>query len=136
VSDNGGPRRDLDSRSAIHDVVVHFYREIVFDPVLAPVFDEVAEVDWTVHIPKLIDYWCRVLLHEPGYEGRIVTAHREVHDREPFGDEHFQRWYELWTASIDALAAGPFAERAKQHAARVAASLANRLVRAPVGLGA
>ena len=53
---------DLETRADIHDLVVAFYREIVFDDLLEPVFGEVAEVDWALHIPKLIDYWCRVLL--------------------------------------------------------------------------
>ena len=52
--------RDLDSRAAIHDLVVGFYREIVFDDLLEPVFGEVAEVDWAEHIPRLIAYWQRV----------------------------------------------------------------------------
>ena len=70
---------DLSTRTQIHDLVVDFYREIVFDDLLAPVFGEVAEVDWAVHIPKLIDYWCRVLLAQPGYVGTILHAHRHVH---------------------------------------------------------
>jgi len=119
---------DLDQRSAIHDLVVHFYREIVFDEVLDPVFSEVAEVDWAIHIPKLIDYWCRVLLGQPGYVGELVAAHRHVHDIEAFRLEHFDRWYALWVASIDAGWAGPLAERAKRHAARVGASLARQLL--------
>src|SRR5680860_718554 len=90
------PSGDLDSRAAIHDVVVTFYREIVFDDLLAPVFGEVAEVDWGAHIPKLIDYWCRVLLGQPGYDGVILAAHRHVHDLDPFRVEHFDRWYDLW----------------------------------------
>ena len=68
------------SRTEIHDLVVGFYREIVFDELLEPVFGEVAEVDWAIHIPKLIDYWCRVLLRQPGYEGSILEAHQHVHD--------------------------------------------------------
>ena len=44
--------RDLDTRSALHDLVVAFYREIVFDDMLGPVFEEVAETDWVVHIPS------------------------------------------------------------------------------------
>ena len=85
---------DLDSRNEIHDLVVGFYREVVFDDLLAPVFAEVAEVDWATHIPKLIDYWCRVLLGEPGYEGAILVPHRHVHDLEPLRREHFDRWYD------------------------------------------
>jgi hemoglobin len=123
-----GTAGDLDRRSAIHDLVVHFYREIVFDDVLAPVFEEVAEVDWSVHIPNLIDYWCRVLLGQQGYSGVIVAAHRHVHDIEAFRIEHFDRWYELWVRSIDANWSGPMAEEAKRHAERIAASLARRLL--------
>lgn len=119
---------DLDSRSEIHDLVVAFYREIVFDDLLAPVFGEVAEVDWSAHIPKLIDYWCRVLLGEPGYAGFILAAHRHVHDLEALRLEHFDRWYMVWAQTIDDRWVGPTAERAKRHAERVGASLARRLL--------
>ena len=51
--------RDLDTRGQIHDLVIQFYREIMLDPLLGPVFDEVAEVEWRLHIPRLIDFWCR-----------------------------------------------------------------------------
>lgn len=122
-----GPR-DLDSGSQIHDLVVDFYREIVFDDLLAPVFGEVAEVDWALHIPKLIDYWCRVLLDEPRYQGFILAPHQHVHDLEAFRPELFDRWYTLFVASVDNGWAGPNAERAKAHAARMAGTLARRLL--------
>ena len=119
--------RDLDSRSAIHDLVVAFYREIVFDDLLGPVFDEVAETDWAVHIPRLIDYWCRILLGEHVYRGALLEAHREVHHRDPLRDEHFDRWYQLWVASIDARWRGPKADHAKRHAAATAGLISRRL---------
>jgi hemoglobin len=120
-------RPDLSDRAQIHDLVVGFYREIVFDELLGPVFEDVAEVDWTVHLPKLVDYWCQVLLGERGYDGWILGPHQAVSDREPFRTEHFDRWYDLWTDSIDAGWAGPVAETAKAHAARIAAVLARRV---------
>ena len=84
---------DLDGRGDVHDLVVHFYREIVFDDLLGPVFGEIAEVDWTVHIPRLIDYWCRVLLGEAGYRGgAILAVHRHAHDLAALRAEHFDRW--------------------------------------------
>jgi hemoglobin len=118
---------DLDTRSAIHDLVVAFYREVVFDDLLAPVFEEVAETEWAVHIPRLIDYWCRILLGHRGYRGALLDAHREVHRRDPFRDEHFDRWYELWVSSIDARWRGPRAEQAKAHAAATARLISRRL---------
>jgi hemoglobin len=121
-------RRELDTRSEIHDLVVGFYREIVFDDLLGPVFGEVAEVDWPVHIPKLIDYWCRVLLREPGYDGYILDAHQCVHGLEPLRIEHFDRWYTLWAATVDERWTGQLAETAKRHAARTGTVLARHLL--------
>lgn len=118
---------DLHDRAQVHDAVVAFYREIVFDDLLEPLFDEVAEVDWAEHIPKLIDYWCRVLFGEVGYAGFVLGAHRRVHDLEPFTAEHFERWLHLWEQTIDASWAGPVAEQAKGHARRIAAVLARQL---------
>lgn len=126
----GSVDADLDTRSRIHDLVVDFYREILFDDLLAPVFEEVAEVDWTTHIPKLIDFWCRVLLGEPGYDGYVLGAHQTVHAIEPFRIEHFDRWYALFVDAIDRHGRGPVADRAKAHAARIATTLASRLLAA------
>jgi hemoglobin len=119
---------DLVSRAEIHDLVVEFYRELVFDDLLGPVFDKVAEVDWSVHIPTLIDYWCRVLLGQPGYDGFILGSHQHVHELEAFRPEYFDRWYRLFVEAVDGGWEGPIAERAKAHAVRMGALLATRLL--------
>jgi hemoglobin len=118
---------DLSTRSAIHDLVVSFYRELVMDDLLGPVFEEVAEVDWTEHIPLLIDFWCRVLLGEQTYKGAVLETHRRVHSLQAFVPELFDRWYDLWVIAVDEHWSGPLAEKAKLHAAKVAASLARQL---------
>jgi hemoglobin len=123
-----GSDHDLDDRAAIHDLVVVFYREVVFDDLLEPVFGDVAEVDWAAHIPHLIDYWCRVLLGEPGYEGTIIRAHAHVHSIEPLRLEHFERWYALWVAAIDQHWSGPIAEQAKRHAVQIGGVISSRLL--------
>lgn len=128
VARAAGCGRDLASRAEIHDVVVAFYREVVFDDLLAPVFAEVAEVDWSHHIPVLIDYWCRVLLGEPGYDGALLAAHRRVHDIEAIRIEHVDRWFDLWTEAVDRGWSGPNADAAKVHAATIASLLVRRLL--------
>src|SRR5665647_2223468 len=70
-----GVRPDLTSRKHIHDLVVGFYRELIMDEVLGQIFEEVAEVDWSKHIPLLIDYWCRVLLGHQTYQGAILITY-------------------------------------------------------------
>jgi hemoglobin len=119
---------DINGRADVHDLVVAFYRDVIFDDLLAPVFGEVAEVDWGEHIPKLIDFWCRVLLGEPGYSGAVLAAHRELHALGAFRVEHLDRWYELWATRVDERWRGPVAEQAKIHAARVGATLARQVL--------
>jgi hemoglobin len=118
---------DLDSRAQIHDLVVDFYREVANDDILGPVFVEVAEVDWSVHIPRLIDFWSRVLLGQPGYNGFVLGAHQRVHAIEALTDDMFDRWLGLFAESVEGRWQGPMADRAKAHATRMAAILARRL---------
>ena len=117
---------DLSTRRNVHDLVVRFYRELVMDDLLAPVFEDVAEVDWSTHIPLLIDYWCRILLGREGYQGALLAAHQHVHELEPLTADHFDRWYTLWATAVDERWRGPYADKAKLHAAKIAATLARR----------
>lgn len=128
IGQPGDAVRDLDSRGEIHDLVIDFYREIVLDPELGRVFVDLAEVDWTIHIPRLIDYWARVLLGDSGYDGYILRPHQHVHRMEAFQLGYFDRWYELFEGCVNARWQGPFAEAAKDHAARMAKTLARRIL--------
>ena len=118
---------DLSSPSQIHDLVTTFYREIVFDDLLEPVFSEVAEVDWAEHIPNLIDYWCWILLGLDGYSGAVTRTHRHLHELQPLEARHCDRWYELWERCIDGRWAGPCADHAKRHAAHLMAGMAKHV---------
>ncbi len=121
------PCGDLDNRGAIHDLVVEFYREIIFDEVLDPVFSEQAEVDWIEHIPKLVDYWCQILMRTGDYAGPIMAAHRDLQALAPIRIEHCDRWYRLWIRSIDSSWSGPASEHAKEHAASVMSGMARHI---------
>jgi len=127
VRGSGRPPQDLATRSEIHDFVVRFYREVALDELLCPIFEEVAEVDWTTHIPKLIDFWCRALLGEPGYDGWFLAAHEHVDATQRFEPEFFDRWLALFVGAVDAEWTGPKADAAKAHAHHMAAVLARRL---------
>ena len=99
-------------------LVTAFYREVVFDEVLEPIFGEVAEVDWAEHIPKLIDYWCWILLGTDGYPGAVTRTHRHLHALQAIQPIHCDRWYGLWTQCIDEGWSGPIASRGRTDRAR------------------
>jgi hemoglobin len=128
VTERYVPLPDLDDRDHIRRLVLAFYREVATDELLGPVFCQQADVDWSAHIPKLVDYWCRVLLRLPGYEGRLLQPHLRVHRLEAFHPPLFDRWYRLFVDEVDRGWRGPMADSAKEHAARMAGSLARRLL--------
>jgi hemoglobin len=120
-------RIDLSTPAQIHDLVTSFYREIVFDELLEPFFSEVAEVDWAEHIPRLIDYWCWILLATNPYPGAVTRTHRHLHELAAIEPAHCTRWFELWVQCIDARWSGPLADRAKHHAETLMAGMAKRI---------
>lgn len=105
-------RRDLTDRAAIAEMVRRFYGGVAQDDLLGPLFNDVAQVDWPEHLPKLTAFWCRALLGQPGYEGNPYRSHSEINDREPFTAEHFRRWLELFTDNITDGWSGPNVDRA------------------------
>jgi hemoglobin len=115
-------RPDIADRADIRHLVVDFYRDVAMDDVLGPVFRAVG-VDWSRHIPKLVDFWAWQLLGERGYEGNPLLAHAPVHARTPFGAEHYERWLELFTATVDARFSGATADAAKARARRMARAM-------------
>ncbi|HQV59072.1 MAG TPA: group III truncated hemoglobin, partial [Ilumatobacteraceae bacterium] len=96
-----------------------FYRQAAMDDVLGPIF-EATITDWNHHIAKLTDFWAWQLFGVRGYEGNPLIAHRPVHEQMPFRAEHYQRWLELFTETVDLDYVGPVAEAAKQRATKMA----------------
>lgn len=127
VAPDHGAALDLATPAQVHDLVIAFYREIAFDDILEPVFSEVTEVDWTLHIPVLIDYWCWILFGSGPYRGAVTRAHRHLHDLQAIEQRHCDRWFELWVGCIASRWAGPCADRAERHAAALMAGMAKRI---------
>jgi hemoglobin len=113
---------DLDSRERIAELVRDFYRDVAMDDLLGPIFAG-AHVDWPTHLATLTDFWAKQLLGQPGYDGNPLRAHAPLHARTPFQAEHYQRWLELFTTTVDEHFTGPYAELAKHRAQRMARAL-------------
>ena len=115
-------RHDIAGRADLECLVVAFYRDAAMDDVLGPVF-QAARVDWSVHIPKLVDFWAWQLFGDRGFEGNPLRAHEPSHARTPFRPEHYERWIDLFLETVDAHFEGPIAETAKSRAVRMAKAL-------------
>lgn len=120
-------RTPIDDVDDVELLVRRFYQAVIPDPTLGPIFHDFG-VDWSAHIPKLVDFWAGRLLGVPGYAGNPVGAHQPVLDRCPFGPAELARWLELWEETVDELFVGDVAELAKQRA-HLAAGAIGSLVR-------
>src|SRR3954470_20327616 len=98
-------RRAITTVADVELLVRRFYQAVIPDPLLGPIFGGMP-VDWSAHIPKLVDFWAGRLLDIEGYDGNAVGAHQPVLDRFPFGEAELQRWLELWEETVDELFVG------------------------------
>lgn len=114
------PTRDLDTPAEIEEMVRRFYADVAQDDLLGPMFNDVARVDWSEHLPKLASFWCRALLGIPGYGGNPFQAHRRIHEKRSFTAAQFDRWLSLFHETLELGWVGPHAARAAALAEDVA----------------
>ena len=126
------PTRDLDTPEEIAEMVRRFYSDVAQDDLLGPMFNDVARVDWSEHLPKLAAFWCRALLGQPGYEGNPFRAHALVHAKRQFTAAHFERWLGLFHETLELGWTGRNTERAGDLAENVARVHSNQLLGQPM----
>ena len=116
-------------------MVRRFYADVAQDDLLGPMFHDVAQVDWSEHLPKLAAFWCRALLGMPGYEGNPFRAHLLVHAQREFTPAHFERWLTLFHETLELGWTGPNTRRALDLADNVARVHSHQLLGHAVSIG-
>lgn len=114
---------DITSRADIERLVDTFYEHIRADDRLGPIFDDIAQVDWASHLPKMYAFWEAILFGAAGFKGNPLAVHRALAQRTPLTQREFDRWLDLFHHSVDALFAGAMAEEAKRRAGQIAATM-------------
>ena len=120
-------RPDIQDRADVERLLREFYTRAFADPLLRHVFVDVVHMDLEDHLPRITDFWQKVLFNTGTYDGQAMHVHRRVHARVPLTGEHFSRWLELWRDGLDAGFTGPVTEQADAHARRMAAAFLRNL---------
>lgn len=118
---NQSPKRDIETKDDIVKLVDTFYTKIQADPMLSPAFNEVAQVDWDSHLPRMYLFWETILFGKPGYKGNPAEVHNQLNEKmkahgSPLTLNHFDHWIAIFQETVDELFAGERAERAKKSA--------------------
>ena len=80
-----------------------FYDRALADNVIGYIFTDVAKLDLETHLPIIVDFWDSMLSTPgptPGTGGIRLPSTRSC-TRIAATPEHFQRWLEIFTTTID-----------------------------------
>jgi hemoglobin len=104
---------DIRDKEDIRRLIDTFYAKVTTDPLLGPVFNDVAHVDWAHHLPIMYNFWEFLLLDGKEYTGNPITKHHELHAKHPLHAELFDQWIQVFTSTVEELYSGPVADTAK-----------------------
>lgn len=113
-------KKDIENRTDIELLVDTFYDKVQVSPVIGPIFNDIARVDWDHHLPRMYQFWAGLLLGEPGFSGNPMRKHVELSRMTSLTETEFAEWLRLFGETTDELFAGEKAEEAKTRAANIA----------------
>ncbi len=107
---------DITTKNDVKVFVDAFYLEVRKDTMLGPVFAAIIPNDnWQPHLDRMYSFWSTVLLNIKDYSGNPFSKHRPL----PIEKRHFDRWTDLFSATLDTLFEGPKTEEAKDRAIKM-----------------
>ncbi|MEP6789209.1 MAG: group III truncated hemoglobin [Acidobacteriota bacterium] len=116
-------KSDIKNRDDIDRLMSAFYARAMTDDRLGYIFMDVANLDLDRHLPIIGDFWETMLFRTGDYSrhGRNpLEVCGELNEMTPLLPEHFERWLEIFTTTIDELFKGETAEFTKLRAAAIA----------------
>ena len=108
--------KEIISLDDIKKLVNAFYNKVRKDELIGPIFNERIQDRWPQHLEKMYTFWQTVLLGEHTYFGSPFPPHANL----AVSHQHFQKWMELFTKTIDELFSGEKANDAKWRAGKMA----------------
>jgi hemoglobin len=109
-------KTDISTLEDIKSLVDSFYTTVQKDAFIGPVFNEKIGDRWPEHLEKMYRFWQTILLEVHTYSGSPFPPHKHL----PVNKEHFDRWMEIFVATVDGLYTGPIADEAKMRSKNMA----------------
>ncbi len=113
-------KRDIETREDLEFLLAEFYKIAVADEKIGHHF---AGLDLQNHLPIIVDFWEKILFGKAVYFGNPLVVHQKLHEKSTLTLEHFQKWFEIFSRTVDKLFTGKTSENAKLRAKMIAHSL-------------
>ncbi|MCC2590474.1 group III truncated hemoglobin [Chryseobacterium sp. MFBS3-17] len=112
--------KKLETRADIELLVNKFYEKVQTDETIGFFFNDVANVDWSHHLPKMYSFWETLLFGQISYKGNPMAVHFPINEQVPMEKFHFEHWVKLWTATVEENFVGEMADSAIYKATNIA----------------
>lgn len=119
-------KTDIKDRGDIEKLVHAFYVKIKADSSINYFFNEVAQVKWEEHLPKMSDFFENILFSSGNYEGNPMATHQELNKKSPVSSDNFKQWNTHFDDTVDVLFVGKNAEEIKQRAKNISAAMLHK----------
>lgn len=116
-------KNDILDRKDIQHLVNSFYEKVKDDILIGPLFTDVAQTNWAVHLPKMYDFWEVIVFGRGSFKGNPMMVHKQLHNKIKLKQAHFDRWLSLFYTTVDELFEGENAQNIKYSASNIAQSL-------------
>lgn len=113
-------KKDIQNRADIELLVNSFYEKVKINSVLGYIFDNVAQIDWESHLPKMYSFWASLLLGEHSFSGNPMQKHIKLSKVTAMTDKEFSEWLHLFKQTVDELFLGDKANEAKMRGEYIA----------------
>ena len=109
-------KKDIENKEDIKLIVDTFYDKVRTNELLGRIFDDLAKVNWDLHLPKMYGFWENILFQTGDYKGSPFLPHLKVNALETLTPHHFNTWFDLFIETLDALFVGTNTEELKRKA--------------------
>ena len=113
-------KKDISSKADIQIIIDRFYEQVRADETIGFIFNDIAKVDWTHHMPIMYDFWESTVFGTGTYTRNAMTPHFQLNEKVPLTAAHFERWLQLFESTIDALFEGASADLMKERGKGIA----------------
>lgn len=112
--------RDIETKEDLAFLMEAFYTKMLTDEVVGYIFTDVAQLDLKSHLPSLTNFWENMLLNGNGYKKDVMNIHLQLNQKEKLKPEHFERWLQLLSETVNERFLGETANKMLKNAGNIA----------------
>lgn len=127
-------KKDISNRADIELLIEAFYKKVMDDTLLSPIFKEKVVMNWEKHLPLMCDFWENMLFYSGSYKGNPMTLHQHLNRVHAIDQTHFDRWLELFLATVTLHFKGPMANLTKKKAKSLSRILSGMMQQHTAGM--